>query len=78
MTYRGKIQNGAVVLDAPVELPDGVEVECVLVPLGNADERNESAEMSDNLMRYSGIIEGMPLDSSRYIDHYIYGHPKNA
>ena len=31
MTYRGRIQNGAVVLDPPAELPDGTTVEVSVV-----------------------------------------------
>ena len=31
MTYRGQIRNGAVVLDPPVELPEGAAVEVSVV-----------------------------------------------
>ena len=31
MTYRGRVKNGAVVLDPPVELPEGAPVEVTLV-----------------------------------------------
>jgi hypothetical protein len=32
MTYRGHVRNGAVVLDAPVVLPEGAAVEVSVVP----------------------------------------------
>ena len=32
MTYRGRVKNGAVVLDPPVELPEGASVEVNVIP----------------------------------------------
>ena len=36
MTYRGHVKNGAVVLDAPVALPEGAAVEVVVVATPSA------------------------------------------
>jgi len=33
-------------------------------------------EHIQRLMRYSGIVKGMPPDMSQNLDHYLYGHPK--
>ncbi len=68
MTYRGHIKNGTVVLDEPVELPEGAEVLIQSVvpspPLGV-------------LMReVAGQGKGLPDDGSVQHDHYIYGTPK--
>ena len=45
MTYRGRVKNGAVVLDAPAALPEGAAVEVVVVtappqrpPINSIDE----------------------------------------
>lgn len=79
MTYRGIIHNGAVVLDEPVPLPEGAEVECALVVVGSTEDcatAQTASEADDPLMRFSGIVKGMPPDASRNVDHYLYGHPK--
>jgi len=33
MTYKGRVRNGAIVLDSPVPLPDGAQVEIELIGL---------------------------------------------
>jgi hypothetical protein len=35
MSFTGQVQNGAVVLDEPVKLPDGTAVEVDVRPVGN-------------------------------------------
>jgi hypothetical protein len=72
MTYRGKIKNGAVVLDQPVPLPDGVEVE--IVPASNGQALPPTwAEVFRDI---TGKAEGLPPDMARNHDHYLHGAPK--
>ncbi len=70
MTYRGHIENGVVVLDEPVELPEGAEVRVDL-----ADEDNDLAELRQGLLRFAGVAEGLPSDMARNHDHYLHGLP---
>jgi hypothetical protein len=79
MRIRGRIQNGAVVLEAPVALPEGAEVECILLELEDENGRTSSDSAPGNfedLLKYAGVVKDTPADLSRNLDHYLYGAPK--
>jgi len=66
MVYRGLVQNGVIVLDDGVQLPDGMPV------------RVEAASDSgDDVFKLGELAKstGVP-DLAENIDHYLYGHPK--
>lgn len=66
MTYRGRVQNGIVVLDPPAKLPEGAEVTIELQETG--------AKPADNpLMKYAGQAKDLPADASRSIDRLLFG-----
>ena len=71
MTYRGHIKNGQILLDDPVNLPDGAEVHVEVV---------ENVELKptiwDKLLKLAGTVEGLPPDIAQNHDHYLYGTPK--
>lgn len=75
MTYRGRVQNGVVVLDDGAELPDGmaVRVEPVETP---GDASQDSDEFVRRMLEIAGTAEGLPADLARNHDHYLHGHPK--
>jgi hypothetical protein len=70
MTYHGHIENGTVVVEGALDLPDGTEVR--IEPI------NPSAEMTlgQRLMKFAGTAKGLPSDLARNHDHYLYGMPK--
>lgn len=70
MTYRGRVQNGVIVLEKPGSLPEGTEVE--VAPMAK-EAVPTLAERYKNLI---GIAEGLPSDASVNHDHYLYGAPK--
>ncbi len=70
MKYTGKVKDGVVVLDEPATLPDGATV---TIELADAPSKTAPGE---NLMKYAGKATGLPVDASRNLDHYLYGHPK--
>ena len=74
MTYRGRIKNGAVLLDEPVELPEGAEVEVTLP--GTSVGVDPIPTLYERLKSVIGKAEGLPPDASANVDHYLYGHPK--
>lgn len=74
MTYRGKIKNGAVVMDEPVPLPDGVEVE--IVPASNGQTLPPT--WGEVFKDITGKAEGLPPDMARNHDHYLHGAPKRS
>lgn len=71
MKYRGHIQNGAVVLDDQVELPDGTEVRVEPVTV---TARRTLAEQFANVI---GSAPDLPPDMAEQHDHYIHGTPKS-
>jgi hypothetical protein len=78
MVYQGTIQNGVVVLENGVQLPEGASVKVELVPLPTASDRHKlNKDELDPIFRMGELAEdaGIP-DLSVNIDHYLYGHPK--
>ena len=75
MTYRGRVRNGAVVLEGPVALPEGAEVRVILVADDCAIGRAPGI-LAQKLLRYAGKATGLPADAARQHDHYLYGTPK--
>ena len=70
MTYKGHIANGAVVLDDPVTLPDGVAVKIELAALEEKDAM-VIPTLSERLARVIGKAEGLPTDWSENHDAYL-------
>jgi hypothetical protein len=71
MTYRGRIKNGVVVLDASASLPEGSEVEVSPLP----DEK-KGPTLSERYKNFVGSLDGLPKDMAENHDHYIHGAPK--
>jgi hypothetical protein len=76
MVYQGTVQNGVIVIDPGVHLPEGAPVRVELV---NDALRSTPSPDDDALLRMSelAVDTGMP-DLSANLDHYLYGHPKVA
>lgn len=79
MTYQGHVENGTVVLDIPVVLPEGAKVEVAV--------REDVESPRDTKPLWMRIVEigasvpredwrEMPTDASINLDHYLYGAPK--
>jgi hypothetical protein len=72
MVYHGQVQNGVVVLDDGVQLPEGTAVTVQTVQPPSVDEGAD-----DRVYRLGDLAgpTGVP-DLAVNIDHYLYGHPK--
>ena len=70
MTYRGHVENGVIVLDDPVVLPEGTGVR---VELAEPEQRPTLAERLKDVI---GIAKGLPPDLAENHDHYAHGKPK--
>lgn len=77
MTYRGHVQNGVVVLDDPVAIPEGtvVEIEVLLAPQPEASDGG-GRTLVERLVSVIGKIEDLPTDFARQHDHYLHGTPR--
>jgi len=71
MVYRGRVRNGVVVVDGAPDLPEGAEVQVELLP---TEERGST--LGQRLMKFAGVLRGLPPDLARNHDHYLYGVPK--
>lgn len=76
MTYRGRIENGVIVLDPPADLPEGVTVEVRVVEEAVEPPDDEVPSLYEQLKDIIGIAEGLPSDLARNHDHYLHGQPK--
>lgn len=72
MTYHGHIENGMVVVEGPLDLPDGTEVR--IEPIN----RSAKTTLGQRLMKFAGTAKGLPSDMARNHDHYLYGMPKRG
>ncbi len=77
MVYRGYIRNGKIELSENVELPEGAQV-CVEVNGGinSSPGKNNKESLRQKLLRHAGTAHGLPADTARNLDHYLYGLPK--
>jgi hypothetical protein len=71
MTYRGHIENGAIVLDEPVTLPDGSEVRVELAALQEAGDGEDVPTLAERLSRVIGRAECLPADWAENHDLYL-------
>lgn len=69
MTYRGHIENGLVVLDEAVVLPEGTKVR--VEALGKPPRT-----LAEQFRDVIGCISDLPSDMAENHDHYIHGTPK--
>jgi hypothetical protein len=78
MTYRGRVRNGVVVLEAGVCLREGmdVRVEPVGEPETPAADSVEAGQLRQGLLSFSGVVKEGPPDLARNHDHYLHGTPR--
>ena len=77
MSYRGHVENGVVIIDGSITLPEGVSVQIDLVNDGTEQSNLEEGEsLYDLLKPVIGAAKGLPPDASINVDHYLYGQPK--
>lgn len=79
MTYPAHVENGAVVLDVRVVLPEGVKIEVAV--LDSAEPPREAKPFWKLARELAASIpdedlEKMPRDGSMNLDHYLHGAPK--
>ena len=79
MTYQGHVENGAVVLDTPVALPEGAKVEVAVLGMKDASPARKpiweiAVELANSIPEED--VKKMPTDGSINHDHYLYGTRK--
>ena len=74
MSFEGHVENGRIVLDEPVPLPEGAKVRVEVLPSPAVSTDNRT--LYDRLKPFVGILDGLPEDAALNHDHYLYGTPK--
>jgi hypothetical protein len=75
MVYNGHVENGMVVFDQPVTLPEGTEVRIELI----VRDRNVSVDgptLAEQFSNLIGAVPELPPDMAKQHDHYLHGAPK--
>lgn len=85
MTYRGHVENGVVLVDDPVRLPEGAAVQVKLIepvlatPVPQLDSNGPAIEVELAAL-WADVSASewaqLPSDLTDNLDHYIYGTPK--
>lgn len=70
MTVKGHVRDGVIVLDEPMELPNGAEVRVELPPPGR------SLTWAERFKDVIGTVDDLPTDMAKNHDHYLHGAPK--
>ncbi len=79
MEYRGKVKNGVVVFEVPLELPDGTDVAVRAERIANVSRNDDlkppQSSLADRLLSIAGTVDA-PADWAANHDHYIHGGKK--
>ncbi len=82
MTVEGHIENGQIVLNQVIPLPEGMRVRVEFVA-NEATEESASDTSSEELPSlyermkpFVGAVKGLPSDFAINHDHYLHGQPK--
>jgi hypothetical protein len=43
---------------------------------GERDHTNDGSTLGHRLMKFAGVLKGLPSDLARNHDHYLYGTPR--
>ncbi len=77
MLLSGHVENGHIILDTPVVLPDGTQVTVAVQSNGAPVSTDEPLpSLYDRLQSVAGKAKGLPADLAINHDHYLHGQPK--
>ncbi len=79
MMYRGRVKNGVIVPEPGAPLHEGMTVQ--IEPVGETQDNaardpNETQQLREGLLSFSGMIKDGPPDLARNHDHYLHGTPR--
>lgn len=74
MTYKGHVENGAIILDEAGPLPDGAKVSIQILAAQSSGLGNVSASRVEQYRCLIGAIDDLPEDWSENHDTYLRAH----
>ena len=69
MSYRGHVENGAIVLDEAASLQEGTEVRVEVI-------EPRAKTLAERFAPFVGCLDDLPEDLAAQHDHYLHGTPK--
>lgn len=69
MTMRGRVQDGAIIIDGGLSLPEGAIVDLEV-------RQVQHTTLYERMKHLCGIVDGLPSDLAENHDHYIHGTAK--
>lgn len=85
MRYKGRVEDGKIIVQVGNDLADGKEVEVnvfeVIPPTDLPETDDQTAppnSLSALFMEFAGVIDDLPSDFAAEHDHYIHGTPKRG
>ncbi len=77
MSYLGRVKNGVIVFDKPIDLPNGTRVKIELLPEPTPKVAADNAlTLYEHLRSVAGKARGLPPDAPLRVDHYLYRTPE--
>jgi hypothetical protein len=76
MIYRGHVENGNIVLEDQVSLPDGTRLKIEPVEVCDGGRESEVPTLYERFQNVIGKATDLPADLAEQHDHYIHGTPK--
>jgi len=82
MTVEGHVENGQIVLNQEISLPEGMRVRVEFVSNEPAQESTKEASseqlpsLYERMKPFVGAVKGLPSDYAINHDHYLHGQPK--
>jgi hypothetical protein len=71
MTLEGRVENGGIVIDPAILLPDGARVRIEVIS-------PTEPTLFDRIGHLAGKAKHLPPDAAEQHDHYLYGTPKKS
>lgn len=71
MTYTGHVRNGAIVLDEPINLPEGAVVSFEVATVEILEDARDAPTLAERLASVIGKAQGLPADWSENHDAYL-------
>ena len=71
MAYKGHVENGVIVLDEPMSLPEGAAVRVELAVIEEAEDAEAIPTLAERLASVIGKAEGLPADWSENHDKHL-------
>ncbi len=77
MTVVGHVENGQIVLNGPLMLPNGAKVTVSIQPENSqAASEEQFPSLFERLKSVAGKAQGLPTDLAINHDHYLHGQSK--